>query len=64
MYNRKKMIKNDNIKIYEKSDSLYYKTLTRKDIFTDAISLIYICYYLWINSNKHRRKLEDSMEII
>ena len=57
------IVKDDGAKKYNKSDSLYYKTLTRKDIFINAISLsIYICYYLRINSKKHRKKLEDSME--
>ena len=57
------IMKNEGSKKYDKQDSIYYKTLTRKDIFISAISLsIYICYYLRINSKKHRGKLEDSME--
>ena len=57
------ILKNENSKKYEKKDLLYYKTLTRKDIFIRAISLsIYICYYLRINSKKHRVRLEDNME--
>ena len=65
-YLRKKkedILKNGNNKKYEKPDLLFYKTLSRKDIFINAISLsIYICYYLRINSKKHRVKLEDNME--
>ncbi len=57
------IIKSEKIKNLDKKDALYYKTLSRKDIFIHATSLsIYICYYLRINSKKHRAKLEDSME--
>jgi hypothetical protein len=57
------VIKSENTKKYEKKDLIYYKSLTRKDIFINAIALsIYICYYLRINSKKHRAKLEDNME--
>ena len=57
------VVKNINNKKYEKLDIFFYKTLARKEIFINAISLgIYICYYLRINSKKHRAKLEDTME--
>ena len=58
------IISNNNYsKKLSKEDASSYKAFTRKDIFIHGISLsIYICYYLRINSKKHREKLEDIME--